>query len=618
MHVVRPRFVVWAALPGGALVLSGVLAVAPALVPAVLVLALASLVRLGDSLFDRVMVALALSVGLLSAAGLAFSLWPWGLDPLAITLAAWCGLWLLSASTGRPPRLPGLSAADLAVPVTVLVASLPAWRVVTAGGLPERLAVLMIGEDNSRHLMWWAGIRESGAYLFLAGERYPTSVVEGWDTYPQGWHLAAAVLDRFVGDAGVADPDRFMAWTLLTHAYLLLNVVWLGVATARRPGPLHVAAAAVVRAALATGSELARPLVSGYPAESLGLSMALAATAVCLLDARSERSRREAAVVLAATLVATAFGYYVFLLPQGLLVAAWLWHRRSDLLRAPVLLGVSAVVTLGLSAIMPVLGVAPAVGAGGLQVAGNVGPVVMSLVVLSGLAVAAGVLSQAWRVRGHDWVLVAFAAYIGFGAVIAVAVQSGYYVHKIWHVPIAVAAAMCAAVVVRLPRPAGTAARLRSGLALAGISVATALGAGLTPLGPGVFTDPKQGTSNLGVWRNDFWAQTSAASAVVRAMDEAPPEPDETSFVLDVDPYVSYRTNVFLSSLEGTSDDLFDVHYVGIFTQPERLRAQLDRIDGRVRLLATGPEAAALAEQVVGEGPDARRVRIELLRPAAD
>lgn len=617
MAVVRPHVALWAALPAGALVLAGLLAVAPALVPVVLVVALASLVRIGDSLLDRIMVALALSVGLLSAVGLAFSLWPWGLAPRPITLAAWSGLWLLALVTRRRPELPGLSPADLALPVTALVALLPAWRVVRADGLAERLAVLMIGEDSSRHLMWWAGIREAGAYLFLAGDRYPDSVVEGWDTYPQGWHLAAAVLDRFVEGTGVADPDRYLAWALLTHVYLLLNVVWLAVATARRPAVLQVAATAVVGASLATGSELARPLVSGYPSESLGLSLALAATAVCVLDARSDGRRREAALVLAASVVATSFGYYVFLVPQGLIAAAWIWRHRADLRRTPVLLGVTAVVSLAISAVMPVQGVGPAVDAGGLQVGGNAAPVVMSLIVLAGIAVAGTMMDASWRTAGPRWLLVTFAAYLGVGAVLAIAVQSGYYVHKIWHVPIAVAAAGCAALAVRLPRPTGRGAQLRTGAALAGISTAAALGAGLTPLGPGMFTDPKLGTSNLGLWRNDFWAQTAAASTVVRALDAPAPAPGETSFVVDTDPYISYRSNLFLSSLEGTSDDLFDVHYVGTFTQPDRLEAQLETVEGRVRLLVPTPEAAAFAEQVVSGRADARRVRIVLLRPAA-
>ncbi len=321
--------------------------------------------------------------------------------------------------------------------------------------------------------------------------------------------------------------------------------------------------------------------------------------------------------MLAATVVATGFGYYVFLVPQGLLAAVWLWRRRADLRRAPFLLGVTAVVALALSAVMPVQGVGPAVEAGGLEVDGNAAPVLLSLMVLTGLAVAGSMMIGSWRVRGLRWLLVGFAVYLGFGAALAVAVQSGYYVHKIWHVPIAVAAAGCAALVVRLPTPPGRGALARSGVALAGISLAAALGAGLTPLGPGVFTDPKQGTSNLGVWRADFWAQTAAANTVVLAMDEPPPKPGETSFVLDVDPYVSYRTNVFLSSLEGTSDELFDVHYVGTFTQPDRLQEQLDRVEGRVRLLVTSPEAAALARQVVDEGADTRRVRIVPLPPAA-
>lgn len=619
MSVTQRRLVAGSALPAGAAVVAVLVWLVPVVVPLLLVLVLASLVRLGDSIFDRLMTALALGTGLLVVAALGFSLWPWGLDPLPVALVAWTGLWGLAVVTGRRPRLPRWSAADIAVPVTVLVALVPVWRVLQADGPIGRLAIVMIGEDNSRHLMWWRGIRESGAYLFLAGDRYPDSVVRGWDTYPQGWHLVAAALDRFGGVPG-SDVDRYLALTLLTHLYLMLNVVWLAHVTRRHAGALHVVAAAVVGAALVTGSELFRPLVSGYPAESLGLSLAVAMAAVAGLSAQREPglSLREPVLVVAAVVVATSFAYYVFLLPEGLLAAVWLWRSRREAVRSPYLLGVAAVAALALAAIMPVLGVSGAVEAGGLQVAGNGKPVWLSLIVLAGLALAGLVGTGAWRESPARWAIVAGACYFGFGAALAVAVQSGYYVHKIWHVPIAVAAAMCAALVLRLPVPSGPGGRLRSGAVLAGVSMAAVLGAGLTPLGPGAFTDPEQGTSNLGVWRDDFWAQTAAASSVVRAMDERPPRPGETSFVVELDPWVAYRANVFLSSIEGTSDDLFDVHYVGKFTQPDQLLAQLDQVEGRVRLLATSPEAAAFAEQVVAERTETKRVRVVPLRPAAD
>ena len=141
------------------------------------------------------------------------------------------------------------------------------------------------------------------------------------------------------------------------------------------------------------------------------------------------------------------------------------------------------------------------------------------------------------------------------------------------------------------------------------------MGTGITPWGPGVFTDKQVGTTNLGVWRNDFWAQTGPASSVLRAMGQGRPADGVTSFVVDVDPYVGYRTDVFLAALQGNSGTLVDVHYVNTFTQPDRLREQLEAAPGRVRLLATSPDAALFAKGIVDQDPDPTRVRILTLPP---
>lgn len=620
MPVVHRRLIAVATLPVGAAVVAALVTVVPVVVPVLLVAALATLVRLGDTVLDRVMVALALGTGLFVTAALGFSLWPWGLDPLPVSLTAWVGLWLLAVATGRRPTLPRWSVVDLALPVSAAFAMLPLWRVLAVDGLVGRLALVMLGEDNSRHFVWWAGIRDSGTYLFLAGDRFPESVVTGTGYYPQGWHVIAAVLDRFAGrQGGLADVDRYLTWTLVTQAFLVLNVVWLAMVTARAVGALHVVAAAVVAGALVTGGELFRPMIAGYPGQSLGLSMAVAAAAVAVLSSRREPSAtsREPMLVLAATVVATSFSYYVLLPAIGLFVAVWLWRRRRSVRLTPVTLVVTALVTAALSAVMPLLGVRKAVGDGALQVAGSSGPVWVSLIVLGGLGAAGLVLTGAWREPAFRWILVAGACFFGFGAVLAVAFQSGYYVHKIWYVPIATSAAICAGLVLRIPSLAGREGRFRTTVALVAVAAASVVGSGLTSWGSGLVTNNSVGTSSYGVWRSDFYLQPASAQAVLDVLD-APAAPRATTFVVDLNPYAGYGIDLFSSALDGTSDELSRVHYVTTFEPSERLEEQLEAADGRVRLLATSMDAAVFAKGIVDQTGQADRVRIVVLGEDAD
>ena len=361
----------------------------------------------------------------------------------------------------------------------------------------------------------------------------------------------AAVLDRFAGEGGgLAEVDHYIAWTLLTHAYLLLNVVWLTMVTRRRFGALQAVGAAVVAGSLVTGGELFRPVVSAYGGatwERAGL-----------------RRARDG-------------GW-----------TQWRWRAAPD--RGP-----TTVATAGLAAVMPLIGVTSAVEAGALEVAGNGGPIWISLVVLGGIAAAGMILTGAWREPAIRWVLVASGCFLGFGGALALAFQSGYYVHKIWHVPIATAAVLCAALVLRIPRAPGRDGLVRTATALTGLAAAAVVGAGLTPWGPGLFTDDKVGTSSFGVWRNDFFAQPETAASVLRVLRTPAPAAGTTSFVVDLNPYAGYGIDLFSSTLDGTSDEMRDIHYVSTFTQPDRLEEQLEQAPGRVRLLATSLDAAVFA-----------------------
>src|SRR6266540_1060698 len=100
-----------------------------AVLPVVIWLGTASLLRGGRTLLDRVMLAAGLLVGVVGVAGLLFSVWPWGLHPVPVAGVGLTGLVAVSAWSGRRPRLPWAGgAADLVTVAAALgTTGLVAW-----------------------------------------------------------------------------------------------------------------------------------------------------------------------------------------------------------------------------------------------------------------------------------------------------------------------------------------------------------------------------------------------------------------------------------------------------------------------------------------------------------
>jgi len=74
--------------------------------PPLLLLAVASLLRGGRTLLDRLMLATGLLLGLTCVAGLVFTIWPWGMHPVPVAGTAFTALILLAARHRRRPALP--------------------------------------------------------------------------------------------------------------------------------------------------------------------------------------------------------------------------------------------------------------------------------------------------------------------------------------------------------------------------------------------------------------------------------------------------------------------------------------------------------------------------------
>jgi hypothetical protein len=616
---VRGKVVALVALPAGAAVLALLVLVVPLVVPPLMVVALASLVRIGRTLLDRIMVAGVVALGATAILGLLYSVWPWGLDPLAVSLVGWTGLWCLAVVTRRHPSLPRPSAPDLAIPVAALSTVLAGAEVVRADGFAGRLALLMIGEDTSRHFAWFRGIADAGSYIFLARDQLADTVIPGSEIYPQGWHLTVALLDGFAGGStGQVAADHFLVWSILTQAYLVLATTWLGlVALDRRPGAWHVLGAAVVSCCLVLGGDLFRFLLVGHPAQGLGLALCVAGAAVVALSSRDRpgAAPREAMVSLAVVLVGISFAYYVYLPAFGLLLVGWLWHRRRDVRRAPLLLGLTAAAATALAAVMPLQGLDQAVDSGALATSDNGSPVVLSLLVRGGIVVAASCVGGTWREPGWRWAAFAALSFLGCGLALALAGGNGYYVHKIWHVPVALAAGLVSSLVLDVEVRSGRWRAWRTRVALLAVTASAVVGAGVSPWGAGVFTDSNYGTNALGIWRADYPTWGAAAPVVLAAHEATPPGDDVPTWVVHVEPFTGYLINLYYQALRDTSGSMYDVQYVDTFTEPDRLQRQLDAARGRVRLLASSPEAEALAEWVKARQRRPGRITIDTLPP---
>ncbi len=328
--------------------------------PVLVWLALACLLRTGRNLLDRLVVAAAALIGAVAIGGLLFSVWPWHLAPVPVAGLAFTVLIGLAAGTGRRPALGNLGSwSDLPVLGTGLaalgVAAVPLLRADFAG----RLAMAVPGEDLSRHFVMYDTIGRLGGYLFQrpgAGDLVPVGLVG----YPQGSHLGTALLDSFLrSGAPVPAPatafDHYLGWNALAFGLLGLVLAWAvrWVAADLLDGwwALPVLAAVVGISAFAVYVTL---VMRGYPSEIVGL-IPFAVAVALLVRSPGDCSAAEYLAVLGLLVAAVSFSHY-FYLPPLALFAGYLGWRRWDRLRARGwLVPVVAVGTAVVAAVPPLV-----------------------------------------------------------------------------------------------------------------------------------------------------------------------------------------------------------------------------------------------------------------------
>jgi hypothetical protein len=592
------------------------------LLPPLVLVITASLMRGGHSLLDRLMLALFLLLGTACAAGLALSVWPWGLSPLPVAGVALTVLAVVGTVSDRRPTLPRPTIADgasvLATAGVTLYLAMPYLRTNLAG----RIALAMAGEDLTRHLTVFDGIRQVGGYLFLHDGQARQYVYSGMFRYPQGFHFVSALLDGYLPHrdaSGVTAFDHLIGFHIAAYGLMTLSLLW----AARWIGGRLLNSAwrwlpvVVLLGALCVKGELTADFVDGYPSEVVGL--ALVAALVALL-ARPLAAKRTQLLVVGSLLVALGFTYYLFLPGMGLAVVVWLVLRRGRLPHPVFTVAVAGVT--GVLALLPLsIGILGGGQTESLKAAAGshnsrAALIALALVVAAGVFGPTGRCPAVWRL--YRWSAVSLLGYVLLlGAYQKVATgHTGYYFEKSLHGAEVVLFVGLGSLTTLLPAPTLRRHRSRLALALPSLLVAAAIGSGLglvrgdSPYRPMVSTDGNWGSA----WQSHRLAPTrlGVLAADLVARYRAHPAAGVTLLLSD-DAYTNYSVSLFAASLERDAGAAISrAFYIGHLpgASNEAVRAMIARIGVPVVAVVTSPRLAALIRDLQHTNPNQR---IELI-----
>jgi hypothetical protein len=456
--------------------------------PLVMLLATAALLRIGRTLLDRLVIAGGVLAGLLIAEGVLFSLWPWGIEPVPVagftfTLLVAIGL-LLHLRTGASPHIPlrtrGTDAIILAAPVTmwVLLRAPIHWT-----SLDHLLPYLASSHDAIKHFSLFDAIHHVGGYQFFQQKASKPYVAE-MQLYPPGSHYLYALMDVFrtsstdPGDA-VAEYTRFYQYEILGVSLIPLALAWSArwVAGPFAVGWQRTLVCSVV-AAFGVFGQFSTFFLQGYVAEALGLSLLAIGTAVVV---RPSSRLVEQVATACALMIAVSFVYPIFAVELGLIVGCALLAYRTRVKRSP-----RAVAALALPAILFVAipfvkagsTASPQVlltAGGGFIVFSRPVSVVFGLLAAAAVATAAGRRSIVWGVSVAATVTVSAVA---FYTQIVSCLATGsvqYYSAKFTAGALAVALCGFGAVTLFLRRPSPSATGMRAAVVPGTLSILVAL-----------------------------------------------------------------------------------------------------------------------------------------------
>ncbi|AUY51311.1 hypothetical protein C2142_22900 [Streptomyces sp. CB01881] len=333
------------------------------LVLPLLVVAVASLMRVGGVLLDRLFAAALTVAGGVLVLGLAFSLWPWGLAPIptsgvlltVVTLTGWL--------SRRAPRLPlRFRPSDLLVLGTSYVLWHYLHKPLVGKGKGWRLEFLTTAEDRLNHFSYFVGIEHVGGYNFLhqeAAKAYMMSPAEA--VYPQGSHFLLAWVDSLVrssSDLGstLDTMNRYLLYILVAYALLGTALVWAArwIGGPRLRGWRTAAVCGTV-AALVFSSNYTDLVTHGFDSTIIGLLMVAVLVAFLV---RPAMRTPEFLLIAGLGLITVTYVYNLFGAVAGIAVVVTLVaHRRRFRRRTWLLYGLAGAVTLGLAGLPSVVSV---------------------------------------------------------------------------------------------------------------------------------------------------------------------------------------------------------------------------------------------------------------------
>ncbi|GIG67188.1 hypothetical protein [Phytomonospora endophytica] len=384
------------------------LAHADFLSPLLLWLAVASVLRTGGTMLDRLVPALGLLVSGVLIAGLVTTFWPWGLEPVPIAGSGLSLVVVVAGVTGRRPQLPRrLLGSDLLLVAggagAAAVAVLP--RLGTRG--LDWAAYGFVNGDRVRHVNLFDTILRIGGYPALNPGEASTALEPAMlRQYPAGAHFLYATVDSFVtgGDPGtaLAGANHYFWYASAAFGLFTFTVAWAArrVAGPQIAGWRRAALVAGICGFLGTGFYTTM-LWEGFDSQILG--MALLALLIAVL-ARPPRRAPEQFLLVGALTVAITYTYTLFAAPAAIAIVAaavlsWPRVRRHPWWAITMAAGFGAV-----AAIQPLIWyLREFKGAEHLNTDGFIMPlptsVLVGLTVVAALGVAAPVRRRSPRLR---------------------------------------------------------------------------------------------------------------------------------------------------------------------------------------------------------------------------
>ena len=394
-------------------------------------IATASLLKVGSTLLDRLMATTCLLAGYFIAAGLVFSLWPWGLHPVAVTGLTLSVLVTIGVVSGRRPALPRrVLGSDIIIVVAPVVSYLLLRAPVRGEDFTGMLPFVAARQDFFAHYAHFDAIRHVGGFTFLKGPE-ASKILEypGQYVYPSGSHYLWALFDVFRTSS--TDPGDSLHEFLRYYQYEALGVAFVAMATAWAArwvagpalGGWRRSLVCSVVASFAVFGQLSTLFWQGYDAEAL--SLAFLALGVALI-VRPPAHGREQILVMGAAMVITAHTYSLFVAYSGSAVLCALIVYRRRILKHWRFALVTALVAIPLTVLPFYLAKAYTItGANDTQSLFTQGgttlrysrslSVMMAVIAMAPLATRAGRRLPRWWVMGGLVVLsTAFALYAGY------------------------------------------------------------------------------------------------------------------------------------------------------------------------------------------------------------